>query len=109
MSDGGLLHVGMPGNIPLNDPKLIEIALWACEKIGSDLVGKRLELVRIISARTQVVSGVIYHLKLEMRPLEGRLYQTNKHFKQVFYEIQVLYQPWLNQLKLISAEKVNQT
>jgi len=51
MCDGGLLLVGMPGNIPLTDPKLIEIALWASEKIGSDLVGESEQWERIEELR----------------------------------------------------------
>lgn len=82
--------VGGLSDVDINDERVQEAARFASTALTGQANGVAVELSRVLEAKQQVVSGMMYHLKIEV----GVASANGRQPQKTRCTVKVVDQPW---------------
>ncbi|XP_031502909.1 cysteine proteinase inhibitor A-like [Nymphaea colorata] len=94
---GGISDSGSDGDDPTHDVEIIQLAIFAVEQFCQQTPAAPIKFSRVVSARTQVVEGIIYYLVIEAVDNKGEIEQ---------FEAMIWVKPWENFRQIVEFKQI---
>ncbi|KAF3781688.1 Cystatin-1 [Nymphaea thermarum] len=94
---GGISDSGSDGDDRTHDLEIIELAIFAVEQFCLQTPAAPIKFSRVVTARTQVVAGIIYYLVIEAVDNKGEIEQ---------FEAMIWVKPWENFRQIVEFKQI---